>query len=78
MPALCLFQVSSIISTTGFATADFCLWPQFSQIIFILLMLCGACAGSTGGGINAPASCWLAGPSAGGPPHHPPPALWRS
>ena len=46
------FQVSSIISTTGFATADFCLWPQFSQIIFILLMLCGACAGSTGGGIK--------------------------
>ena len=55
-PLQCLryafFQVSSIISTTGFATADFCLWPQFSQIIFILLMLCGACAGSTGGGIK--------------------------
>ena len=55
-PLQCLryafFQVSSIISTTGFATADFCLWPQFSQIIFILLMLCGACAGSTGGGLK--------------------------
>ena len=47
-----VFQVASIISTTGFATADFCLWPQFSQIIFILLMLCGACAGSTGGGLK--------------------------
>ena len=56
VPLQCLryafFQVSSIISTTGFATADFCLWPQFSQIIFILLMLCGACAGSTGGGLK--------------------------
>ena len=47
-----VFQVASIITSTGFATADFCLWPQFSQIIFILLMLCGACAGSTGGGIK--------------------------
>lgn len=47
-----VFQVASIISTTGFATADFVLWPQFSQIILILLMFCGACAGSTGGGIK--------------------------
>ncbi|MCI8422651.1 MAG: TrkH family potassium uptake protein [Lawsonibacter sp.] len=47
-----LFQVSSIISTTGFATADFALWPQFSQMILILLMFCGACAGSTGGGMK--------------------------
>lgn len=46
------FQVSSIISTTGFATADFVLWPQFSQMIIILLMICGACAGSTGGGMK--------------------------
>jgi len=46
------FQVVSIISTTGFATADFCLWPQLSQMIFVLLMLCGACAGSTGGGMK--------------------------
>ena len=47
-----VFQVASIISTTGFATADFALWPQFSQMIIILLMFCGACAGSTGGGMK--------------------------
>ena len=46
------FQVTSIISTTGFATADYCTWPQLSQMIVIALMLCGACAGSTGGGIK--------------------------
>ena len=46
------FQVTSIISTTGFATADYCTWPHFSQMIVIALMLCGACAGSTGGGIK--------------------------
>ena len=46
------FQVASIISTTGFATADFVLWPQLSQFILILLMFCGACAGSTGGGVK--------------------------
>ena len=46
------FQVASIISTTGFATADYVLWPALSQFILILLMFCGACAGSTGGGIK--------------------------
>lgn len=46
------FQVASIISTTGFATADYCLWPQFSQMLLMLLLLCGACAGSTGGGLK--------------------------
>ena len=46
------FQVSSIVSTTGFATADYVLWPQTSQYILILLMFCGACAGSTGGGVK--------------------------
>ena len=46
------FQVASIISTTGFATADYVLWPQLSQFIIVLLMFCGACAGSTGGGIK--------------------------
>ncbi|MBR2935207.1 MAG: TrkH family potassium uptake protein [Oscillospiraceae bacterium] len=46
------FQVSSIISTTGFATADYMTWPVFSQVIMILLLLCGACAGSTGGGMK--------------------------
>ena len=47
-----VFQVASIISTTGFATADYVLWPQFSQLILILIMFCGACAGSTGGGMK--------------------------
>ena len=46
------FQVTSIISTTGFATADFVLWPSFSQAILVLLMFVGACAGSTGGGMK--------------------------
>ena len=44
------FQVASIISTTGFSTADFNLWPQLSRTILVALMFCGACAGSTGGG----------------------------
>ncbi|MCI9156415.1 MAG: TrkH family potassium uptake protein, partial [Lawsonibacter sp.] len=47
-----VFQVASIISTTGFGTADFVLWPQFSQLIIVLLMFCGASAGSTGGGMK--------------------------
>ena len=47
-----VFQVASIISTTGFGTADFALWPQFSQLIIVLLMFCGASAGSTGGGMK--------------------------
>lgn len=46
------FQVSSIITTTGFATTDFDLWPSFSKAILMLLMLIGACAGSTGGGFK--------------------------
>lgn len=46
------FQVCSIISTTGFATTDWLYWPQICQMIFILLMFCGACAGSTGGGMK--------------------------
>ncbi|MBR6767572.1 MAG: TrkH family potassium uptake protein [Clostridia bacterium] len=46
------FQVSSIITTTGYATADFNLWPQFSRTVLVGLMLVGACAGSTGGGIK--------------------------
>lgn len=47
-----LFYVASIISTTGFATVDYSLWPQYCQFIIVLLMFCGACAGSTGGGIK--------------------------
>ncbi|MBQ8552127.1 MAG: TrkH family potassium uptake protein [Clostridia bacterium] len=46
------FQVSSVITTTGFATADFNTWPVLSQTILVLLMFCGACAGSTAGGIK--------------------------
>ena len=46
------FQVSSLITTTGFATADFNLWPVLSQLILLLIMFIGASAGSTGGGIK--------------------------
>ena len=46
------FQVSSIITTTGYATTDFDLWPSFSKMILMALMMIGACAGSTGGGIK--------------------------
>lgn len=46
------FQVSSIITTTGFATTDFDLWPAFSKAILMGLMVVGACAGSTGGGLK--------------------------
>ncbi|MBE7022436.1 MAG: TrkH family potassium uptake protein [Ruminococcaceae bacterium] len=47
-----VFQVSSIITTTGFITADYSQWPMFSQTILVLLMFVGAMAGSTGGGIK--------------------------
>ncbi len=46
------FQSASILTTTGFATADFDLWPAFSKIILFLLMFIGGCSGSTGGGIK--------------------------
>ncbi len=46
------FQVSSIVTTTGYATTDFDRWPSFSKGILLLLMVVGACAGSTGGGIK--------------------------
>ncbi|MBR2977560.1 MAG: TrkH family potassium uptake protein [Oscillospiraceae bacterium] len=49
---LSAFQVSSIITTTGFATANFDLWPTFSKAVLVLLMFIGACAGSTGGGLK--------------------------
>ncbi len=47
-----LFQVASIITTTGFATLDYDVWPEFSKAILFLLTLLGACAGSTGGGFK--------------------------
>ena len=46
------FQVSSIITTTGFATINFDLWPAASKAILVTLMFVGACAGSTGGGMK--------------------------
>ena len=46
------FQVLTMISTAGFATADFTEWPGFSQMILIMLMFVGGCAGSTGGGLK--------------------------
>ena len=47
-----VFQVSTIITTTGYATADFNLWPGLSKAIIFMLMFLGACAGSTGGGFK--------------------------
>ena len=47
-----IFQVSSIMTTTGFGTADFELWPVVAQYILVLLMFVGGCAGSTGGGMK--------------------------
>ena len=46
------FQVGSIITTTGFSSCDFDLWPTLSKEILVMLMFIGACAGSTGGGIK--------------------------
>ena len=46
------FQVGSIITTTGYSTVNFDLWPQLSKTILVLIMFMGACAGSTGGGIK--------------------------
>ena len=46
------FNVATVISTSGFGTENFVAWPQLSQVILVLLMFIGACAGSTGGGIK--------------------------
>ena len=46
------FQVSSIITTTGFSSVNFDLWPELSKTILVVLMFIGACAGSTGGGMK--------------------------
>ncbi|MGI5900207.1 MAG: TrkH family potassium uptake protein [Christensenellales bacterium] len=46
------FQVTSVMSTSGFATTDFNLWPEFSRSLLMMLMFVGACAGSTGGGFK--------------------------
>ncbi|MBO5329081.1 MAG: TrkH family potassium uptake protein, partial [Anaerotignum sp.] len=47
-----VFQVAAIITTTGFATANFDLWPEFSKTLIFCLTILGACAGSTGGGLK--------------------------
>ena len=47
-----VFQVSSIISSTGYSSADFNLWPDVCKVVLVILMFVGACAGSTGGGIK--------------------------
>jgi len=52
-----VFQVATIITTTGFATVNFDLWPAFSRTLVVLLMFIGACAGSTGGGLKV--SRWV-------------------
>ena len=46
------FQVASVITTTGFYTADYELWPELSKAVLLTIMFIGACAGSTGGGIK--------------------------
>lgn len=46
------FQVASVITTTGFYTADYELWPELSKVVLLTVMFIGACAGSTGGGIK--------------------------
>lgn len=47
-----VFQVASVITTTGFATADYNLWPELSKCVLLAIMVVGACAGSTGGGVK--------------------------
>jgi trk system potassium uptake protein TrkH len=47
-----LFQVASIITTTGFATADFDVWPLFARALIFALLFSGGCAGSTAGGLK--------------------------
>ena len=46
------FQVGSVITTTGYSTVNFDLWPQLSKTVMVIIMFIGACAGSTGGGIK--------------------------
>ena len=53
------FTVSTIVTTTGFATTDFDTWPAFSKSIILFLMIMGACAGSTGGGLKVSRMLYL-------------------
>ncbi len=56
---LSFFQVGSIMTTTGYSTANFAAWPELSRYLLMLLMCIGACAGSTGGGIKISRLCLL-------------------
>lgn len=49
---LASFQVGSIITTTGYSSCDYSVWPQFSKMILFLITICGASAGSTGSGVK--------------------------
>lgn len=71
------FQVASIISTTGFATADFVLWPHFSQLILVILMFCGAAQAPPAAASSAPGWSCCCAPSAGNCTASPIPARWR-
>ena len=51
-PVDAFFSVASVMTTTGYATADFNQWPTYSRMMLVLIMFSGACAGSTGGGIK--------------------------
>ncbi len=53
------FQVASLITTTGYSTADFNMWPTLSKTILVLIMFTGACAGSTAGGLKISRICIL-------------------
>lgn len=68
-PRYAFFQVSSIISTTGYTTADFSLWPQFSRNLLLFIMFIGGCAGGTAGGIKV-SRCIILAKSALAEMHH--------
>ena len=77
------FQVGSIITTTGFSSCDFDLWPTLSKEILVVLMFIGACAGSTGGGIKVSRSSFWARPWARSSSRHCtrrwwPPSAWTA
>lgn len=72
------FSVGSIITTTGFGTADFAKWPEFSKTVLLILMAIGACAGSTGGGIKVSRVLILAKTARAETRHLLHPTPWRS
>ena len=53
-----VFQMVTLMTTTGYMTDDYVLWPAFSQIVLIIVMLMGGCAGSTAGGTAPTRNCW--------------------